>query len=142
MSENQFFNAFSKSISVAEKKKLNIKEIDNIFFSINDEISKGTDGRFSIELSKAIIPALGAFLNSFSKSAVKEFNEEYYLEVKNNETGKSFNMADVKYGDQGYPVQLFFKNNSLTSNSKESLKNDLLDLLSSAAFGEELEKIM
>jgi len=142
MSENQFLNAFNKSISVAEKKKFNINEIDNIFFLIDDEISKGTGGKFSIKLSKAFIPALGVLLNSFSKSAVKEFKEEYYLEVKNTETGKSFNMADVKYGDQGYPVQLFFKNNSLTSNSAESLKNDLLGILGSAAFGEELEKIM
>ena len=111
MSENQFFNAFSKSILVAEKKKLNIQEIENTFSQINDEIFKGTVGKFSINLKKSLIPNFGAFLSSVAKSATSEIKEEYYLEVKNNETKESFNMADVKYGDQGYPVQLFFKNN-------------------------------
>ena len=142
MSENQFFNAFNKSILIAERKKLNLQEIEAIFSLINDDIFKGSLGKFSINLRKVVAPNLGAFLSSFAKSAASEIKENYYLEVKNNDTKKSFNMADVKYGDQGYPVQLFFKNNSLTSNSKESLMNDLLNLLGSAAFGEELEKIM
>ncbi|MFU9047402.1 hypothetical protein ACNAUY_13545 [Acinetobacter tibetensis] len=142
MSENLFLNAFNKSISVAERKKLNIQEIDNTFSQINDEIFKGTTGKFSIKLKASIVPNVLAIINTYAKSAKNDFKEEFYLEVKNNETKASFNMADVKYGDQGYPVQLFFKNNSLTSNSKESLMNDLVSILGSAAFGEELEKIM
>lgn len=142
MSENQFFNAFNKSILVAERKNLNIQEIEFIFSLINDDIYKGSNGKFSIQLKKSFIPNFSAFLNSVAKSAISEIKEEFYLEVKNNQNGLSFNMADVKYGDQGYPVQLFFKNNSLTSNSKESLMNDLVSILSSAAFGEELRKIM
>ncbi|ENU24160.1 hypothetical protein F993_01476 [Acinetobacter proteolyticus] len=142
MSDKVFLNAFNKSISVAERKKMNIQEIENIFSLINTEISTGTSGKFSINLKKSIIPTLGIFLSSLAKSSGNEFKEEYFLEVKNNVTGDSFNMADIKYGDQGYPIQLFFKNNSLTSNSKESLVNDLSDILGSAAFGEELEKIM
>ena len=142
MSENLFFNAFNKSISVAEKKQLNIQEIDSIFSLIHDEIFKGTVGKFSIKLKRLLNPNFNIFPNPMTKLTYNDFKEDYYLEVKNNKTGKVFNMADVKYGDKGYPVQLFFKNNSLTSNSKESLKNDLLSILGSAAFGEELEKIM
>lgn len=142
MSENLFFDAFNKSILVAESKKKNIQEIESIFSLINDDISKGSDGKFSIQLKKSFIPNVSAFLNSITKSAISDIKEEFYLEVKNNQNGFSFNMADVKYGDQGYPVQLFFKNNSLTSNSKEGLKSDLVSILGSAAFGEELGKIM
>ncbi len=142
MSENLFFNAFNKSISVAERKKLNIQEIENTFSQINEEIFKGTVGKFSINLRKSLSPNFDIILNRVTKTATHDFLEEFYLEVKNNNSGRSFNMADIKYGDQGYPVQLFFRNNSLTSNSKESLMNDLVSILGSAAFGEELEKIM
>ena len=139
---NKFENAFNAGITSAKQAEEAIKEIDNVFETLNNAIQTSSKGQIEIkrkQLTYTNKGLLGLSLDPFSVPRL------YWAITANNPTltgGMTKELATWDMDPKGYPCQICWDDNEVFCDDKIALENCLADLLQDATIGRRLYALM
>ncbi len=134
-----FIESLSFGMQIAQKRHQNFLEIHDVMFDLKKQIESYSNGKILIEL----IGESGEYFTNFDK------NQDMLYESKNLFASLSSapeNVYDkltrIEFSTDGYPCTINIEGNKYDAFDKNSLEENLKNLLSTASIGEIIFKLV
>jgi hypothetical protein len=135
-----FIRAFQRGQELAKAAEASRKEIDSVFLDLNSQIGKATDGKVTLKREQFDEP----LENPMEALSFKPRQKYWAITARhsNNATVGPFVLARWLESPAGYPCRIVLRGETTFCENKAGLEAALTALLSDAAVGEFLYKIV
>lgn len=137
-----FKESFSKGLSAAAHAENQTKEIDSVFFDLNEQIMEASDGK--IEISRRETYEEPDLTGSITALTTGILNRKRIVGIFAQTPKGNFSsqIGAVKIDKRGYPCEIKVGDSRLVCEDKRSLTKALNYLLADVDVGKTLAKIM
>lgn len=148
---NKFGDAFLTGIQASEHKAKNLSDIEDVIKNLSEAIKDITTNKISISYKSSRKNSIGSTLAAITMASAigLELNETPKNEKPENKAIYAINsqgneelLTPVELGNEGFPCTIYIDGNKLIAMDKQSLEENISQMLSSATIGDKFQRLL